>query len=213
MDRQQVIKILEILESLYPQAKTALLYENPFQLLIATILSAQATDKQVNRITGPLFKRYPTPEDFLRLSEEELAQEIRGCGLFKVKSRYILKTCQLLIEKFHGEVPARRRDLMKFPGVGRKTANVILSVAFGQNAIAVDTHVSRLARRLGWTREKRADKIEEDLMAILPEKSWSKAHHWLIYHGRSVCLARRPDCRECQLSTICPTAEERMSVT
>lgn len=211
MDKKTLHAMLDILDSLYPETKTALQYSNAFQLLIATILSAQSTDKQVNKITGPLFKKYKTPEDFLNLSEDQLSQEIKGCGLYRVKSRYILKTCQLLLERFGGEVPKTREELMLFPGVGRKTANVITSVFFGKPAIAVDTHVSRLARRLGWAESESVKRIEEELMEILPEEIWSKAHHWLIYHGRKVCLARRPKCPNCQLSSLCPTGKEEVS--
>lgn len=196
--------VIERLESLYPDARTALHYENPFQLLIATILSAQATDKQVNRITRTLFASYSSPEDFLTKTPGELAQEIRGCGLYQVKSRYILESSRLLLERYSGQLPETREELMTFPGVGRKTANVILSVAFHKPAIAVDTHVFRLARRLGFSRAKTVEEVEEDLMQWVPKEKWSSFHHWLIYHGRQVCRARKPSCDSCPISHLCP---------
>lgn len=209
MQTERISAILDILASLYPQARTALHYKSPFQLLIATILSAQATDKQVNRITWSLFNKYPTPEDFLTLSVDALSQEIKGCGLYRVKSRYILETCRLLLGQYRGKLPETRKELMAFPGVGRKTANVILSVVFQKPAIAVDTHVFRLARRLGFSAATSVKQVEEDLMQIVAKERWSSLHHWLIYHGRKVCLARKPACELCPLSHLCPTGLAR----
>ncbi len=184
------------------------MYDNPFQLLVATILSAQATDKQVNRITAPLFQECKGAEDLLQLGQEQLEQRIKGCGLFRSKTKYLLKTCNLLLEEYQGQVPESREELMKLPGVGRKTANVILSTAFGQQALAVDTHVFRVANRLGLASSDQVLETEKELMEVIPAHQWSQAHHWLIYHGREICKARNPDCDHCQLADLCHFREE-----
>lgn len=200
--------ILAILEKHYQGAATALEYRNPFELLIATILSAQSTDTQVNRITRALFAKYPSPRQLAALSEEELAAEIKGSGLFRNKARHILATVKMLLEQYGGEVPQNREDLMKFPGAGRKTANVVLANAFGIPALGVDTHVFRVANRLGLSVGKNPLEVEEQLMAVLPREKWAAAHHWLIWHGRKICRARQPLCEQCPLAELCPEGKK-----
>ncbi|HEX6988212.1 MAG TPA: endonuclease III [Bacillota bacterium] len=201
----EVRELLEALERLYPNPRTALVHRNPFELLVATMLSAQSTDEMVNRITPALFARCPTPEAFLDLTVEELESMIRTIGLFRTKARNILATCRRLVEDHGGQVPRSREALMSLPGVGRKTANVVLSNAFGQPAIAVDTHVFRVARRIGLASGKTPHQVEEQLMARLPEERWTDAHHWLILHGRRICHARRPRCEDCPIRHLCRT--------
>ncbi len=196
-------KILEILHSLYPDAHCELNFSTPFQLLIATILSAQTTDIKVNEVTRTLFAKYPTAHDYLTLSQEELEAEIRTIGLYKSKSKHILATCHILVEKYNGEVPKTREELEALPGVGRKTANVVLSNAFGIPAIAVDTHVFRVGNRLRLAKSDHVLETEEQLMKRIPKKLWSDAHHWLIWHGRRVCHARSPKCTNCELLPYC----------
>lgn len=201
--RARVRRILEMLAGMYPDAGCALIYRNPFELLIAAMLSAQSTDKMVNRITTRLFALYPGPADFARLTEEELAREIRGVGLFRSKARNIIATCRILMHDHSGEVPRTRLALERLPGVGRKTANVVLSNAFGEPAIAVDTHVFRVANRLGLANARDPMNTERQLMRRTPRKLWSQAHHWLIHHGRLVCRARNPLCQACALAPLC----------
>jgi endonuclease-3 len=178
-------------------------FNNAFELLVAVILSAQCTDKQVNKCTRALFEKYSKPEDFAVLPEEELFSYIRGCGLYQTKGRNIIKTAKLLAEQYEGRVPEEREELMKLPGVGRKTANVVLSNAFGKNAIAVDTHVFRVANRIGLAKAADVLNTELQLMENIPEEKWSAAHHWLIWHGRLVCSARNPKCELCTLKDVC----------
>lgn len=204
-------EILSRLSETYPDAKCALEHESPFQLLIATILSAQCTDKRVNIITARLFPKCPTPAHFVALTQAELEQEIRDCGLFRDKARNIRETCRLLLERHGGEVPDRMEDLVKLPGVGRKTANVVLSNAFGVPAIAVDTHVFRVANRLGLATADDVLETEKQLMARIPREQWSQAHHWLIHHGRSLCHARGPRCAECPLLALCPAGKQEVA--
>ena len=196
-------KIISRLKDAYPNAKTNLMHKNPFELLIATILSAQSTDRQVNQITKGLFQKYSTPFDFLALQPEELEVEIKGCGLFRNKSKNIIAACRILLEKHGGEVPEHFEDLVSLPGVGRKTANVVLSSGFGKNTIAVDTHVFRVANRLGLADSRTPLGTEKDLQKVIPENMWSLAHHWLIFHGREVCSARNPRCGTCFLNDLC----------
>lgn len=196
-------KILEILHSLYPDAHCELNFTTPFQLLIATILSAQCTDIKVNQVTETLFTKYPTVYDYLDLSQEQLENEIRSIGLYKSKSKNILATCHILVSKYSGEVPQTREELESLPGVGRKTANVVLSNAFGIPAIAVDTHVFRVSNRLRLAKSEQVLDTEEQLMKRIPKKLWSDAHHWLIWHGRRVCQARSPKCSICELLPYC----------
>lgn len=201
--RVQTKKILETLERMYPEAKCELHFRTPFELLIATILSAQCTDKRVNEVTARLFAKYNTPEDFLPLTEEQLQEEIRGLGLYKNKSRNILATCRILYEKYDGKVPKDRKALEALPGVGRKTANVVLSNAFGIPALAVDTHVQRVSNRLALADSENPLETERQLMRKIPRSQWSKAHHWLIWHGRRICVARKPRCLDCDLLPYC----------
>ncbi|MDI3481729.1 MAG: endonuclease [Tepidanaerobacteraceae bacterium] len=204
LEKQRLLRLIEALGGLYPNASTALRYENPFQLLVATILSAQCTDKRVNTVTERLFKKYKTPEDFACADMLELQEDIKECGLFRSKSKSIIEASRKIVEKYGGKVPADFDKLVKLPGVGRKTANVILANAFGIPAFAVDTHVFRLARRMGFSDKKDVLGVEKDLMEKIPKQLWIKAHHWLIYHGREVCRAKKPACGKCPLNELCP---------
>jgi len=208
LSASEVQELLEIFERLEPHPRTELVHRNPFELLIATILSAQSTDEMVNRVTPALFERCPTPEAFLELSVEELEAMIRTIGLYRSKARNILATCRRLVEDHDGQVPRSREALMELPGVGRKTANVVVSNAFGQPAIAVDTHVFRVANRIGLACGRTPDQVEAQLMARIPESRWTDAHHWLILHGRRVCHARRPRCGECPVRHLCRTGRD-----
>lgn len=201
-------EILNILEQQYKGTTTALEYKNKFELLIATILSAQTTDMQVNKITKKLFAKYPTPQEIFNLTAEELAEEIKGCGLYCNKAKNILAAVRILLEKYNGEVPANREALMSLPGVGRKTANVMLANAFGIPALGVDTHVFRVANRLGLVNAKTPYDVEEQLVAQIPREKWGEAHHWLIWHGRRICRAQKPLCNECPLKELCPSKLE-----
>lgn len=200
-------KQLEILEETYRGAKPELHFSNPFELLIAVILSAQCTDKRVNITTARLFKKAATPAAIVALGISGLEEEIKDCGLFRNKAKNIMATCHTLVEEFGGEVPSDYDTLLKLPGVGRKTANVVTSVAFGRPAIAVDTHVFRIANRLKLAVGETPLAVEKGLMKVIPREKWSAAHHWLIYHGRRVCKANRPLCGECPLADVCPSRE------
>lgn len=204
-----VSDILATLAETYPDARCALEHENPFELLIATMLSAQCTDKRVNIITRRLFPRYPGPEHFVAVTQEQLEDDIRDCGLFREKAKNIRETCRLLLAEHGGAVPDLMEDLVRLPGVGRKTANVVLSNAFGVPAIAVDTHVFRVAHRLGLAGGKTPEQVEGQLMERLPRDLWSQAHHWLIHHGRHICHARNPQCHECPLAPHCAFVRSR----
>ncbi len=199
-------EILQILAATYPTAQTALNHDSPFQLLIATILSAQCTDERINIITRKLFSACPTVLEMDQLSISDLEDYIRSAGLWQTKAKNIKATCHKLIYTFEGSVPKTREELMLLPGVGRKTANVILANAFGIPAIAVDTHVHRVSNRLGLATAKKPEQTEIILMQHIPEQLWAKAHHWLIYHGRKICKARRPLCNNCPLNKLCPSA-------
>lgn len=199
----QVDEVLDILTELYPQAACALEHRNAFELLIATILSAQCTDVRVNIITRRLFAVAASPEEMLALGEEEVKALIHGCGLHNNKAANIIATCQVLLEQHGGQVPDNREDLEALPGVGRKTANVLLSNAFNIPAIAVDTHVFRVANRIGLSQAPNPRKTEEQLMAAIPQQRWSHAHHLLIFHGRNLCKARKPQCEQCPLAPRC----------
>lgn len=198
-----VKKILDELSSLYPDAQPALHFESPYELLVAVILSAQCTDERVNKVTAVLFKNYDTPEKMLTLSQSELEKYIFSCGFYHNKSAHILSASRDIIEKFGGEVPDSLERLRTLAGVGRKTANVVYAVAFGGNAIAVDTHVFRVSNRLGIAEGKTPEKVEDGLREAIPEELWSKAHHYLIYHGRRVCHSQKPDCINCTLKDYC----------
>ena len=196
---------LEILEKVYGDTEPALIFKNPFELLIAVILSAQCTDKRVNITTARLFSKAPTADAIAAMGQEALENEIRDCGLFRNKAKNIMATCRILAEEYGGEVPKDFDVLVKLPGVGRKTANVVTSIAFGRPAIAVDTHVFRVANRLKLATGKTPLQVEEGLMKAIPENKWSSAHHWLIWHGRMVCKAKNPLCNECPLAELCPS--------
>jgi len=187
----------------YPDAGTSLVFDTPFELLVAAILSAQCTDKQVNRITGRLFRKYNQPQDFARLTPEELEKEIKSCGLYRNKSRFIIESAKEIIKSHGGRVPMTRSELEALPGVGRKTAGVIIGVAYGGSALPVDTHVFRVARRLGLSAAREPAKVEEDLAACVPPEKRMPFHHRLIFHGREICLARKPACHKCCLKDYC----------
>jgi endonuclease-3 len=201
----RVRDILAVLRRTYPDAHCELNYTNPLELLIATILSAQCTDKQVNLVTADLFRKYRTAADFANASPHELEAAIRRIGFFRNKARNLRACCQKLLERHAGEVPRTMAELTALDGVGRKTANVVLGNAFGINVgVVVDTHVARLAQRLGLTRETAPEKIEADLMRLVPQQDWTLFSHWLIWHGRRRCAARKPDCAACELAALCP---------
>ena len=196
-------KIVSVLQELYPEAKCELNYRTPYELLIATMLSAQSTDKRVNIITKDLFASYNTPDKMVPLSEGELIELIRTIGFYNNKAKNILMTSHILLEKYGGEVPKTREELVKLPGVGRKTANVVISNAFGIPAFAVDTHVGRVTNRLGLTKSKNPNQIEIDVTSQLPKKLYTQAHHLFIFHGRKCCKAIRPLCDSCPLTVNC----------
>ncbi len=197
--------MLQLLEENYGGMETALQYNTPFELLIAVILSAQCTDTRVNVITGRMFPQYNTPEKILTLETEGLEEQIRDCGLFRSKAKNILLTCKMLVDEFASQVPGDMEALLRLPGVGRKTANVILSHLFNIPAIAVDTHVFRVANRLKLAVGDTPREVEDKLMRVIPRGKWSEAHHWLIWHGRKVCKARKPLCMVCPLKERCPS--------
>lgn len=203
LDKKQIDEVINILLETFPDAKAELDFTTPFELLVATILSAQCTDVRVNKITGELFKKYNKPEDFIGLSEAQLGKMIYSCGFYKNKSKSILETSKILIEEYNGEVPKDIEILMKLPGVGRKTANVVASNAYGVPAIAVDTHVFRVSNRIGIAESKNVLDTEKDLMENIPRDMWTKAHHLLIFQGRRICKSRTPLCEECPLTDYC----------
>lgn len=207
MDKRQ--EILCELAALYPDARPALKYRNPYELLVAVILSAQCTDERVNKVTEALFKEYSTPAAMLKLTQEELEQYIYSCGFYRNKAAHILSASRDIVEKFGGEVPNDFDKLRTLAGVGQKTANVVWSVAFGGDAIAVDTHVFRVSNRLGLACADTPIKVENQLKQAIPQEDWSKAHHWLIYHGRRVCHSQRPDCANCTLKDYCKHYNEK----
>jgi endonuclease III len=205
--------IIRRLKRAYPDAKTALNYSNPFELLIATILSAQSTDVRVNIVTADLFRKYKKPEDYLKVSARELEKDIHSTGFFRNKTKSIQGTAKLLTEQYGGEVPHTMDELLELPGVARKTANVVLGNAFGIKAgVVVDTHVTRLSHRLALSEEKTAEKIEQDLIPIVPKKDWVIFPHLMIYHGRKICKARNPLCAECTIEKLCPSSSLKTGV-
>lgn len=196
-------EILQELAALYPDARPALIYSTPYELLIAVILSAQCTDERVNKVTAKLFEKHNTPRTMLELTQEELEKYIYSCGFYHNKAAHILSASRDIVEKFGGEVPSSHAQLKSLAGVGQKTANVVYSVAFGGDAIAVDTHVFRVSNRLGLAHADTPEKTEEQLKEAIPQCDWSKAHHWLIFHGRRVCHSQKPDCANCTLKDMC----------
>ncbi len=206
-DKKRVIEILRILYKNYPEAKTALKCSNAFELLIATILSAQCTDKQVNKVMKNLVKKYPSPYEYAYVNPIDLEEDIRTTGFFRNKAKNIIACCKKLIEDFEGKVPDNMEDLVSLPGVGRKTASVVLGNYFNIPSIAVDTHVNRVSRRLGLTSEEKVEKIELDLMKIIPKDEWIFFSNALILHGRNVCKSKKPDCLNCDLNEHCSSRD------
>ena len=203
MNAKDAQQSLRILSELYTDARPALHYATAYELLIAVILSAQCTDERVNKVTAELFKEHNTPETMLLLSQEQLEKYIFSCGLYKSKAAHILSATKDIVERFGGQVPESFADLKSLAGVGQKTANVVSAVWFDKDAIAVDTHVFRVSNRLGLADANTPLKTEEQLKKVIPQKDWSKAHHWLIYHGRRVCHSQKPDCGNCALREYC----------
>jgi endonuclease-3 len=204
---EQVRAITAELRRLYPDARCSLDFTNPLELLIATQLSAQCTDERVNIVTADLFQKYTGVEDFATVSQEELEQDIRSTGFYRNKAKNIRAAAQRIITNYGGEVPSTMVDLLTLPGVARKTANVVLGNAFGiSEGFVVDTHIGRLARRFGWTTHEDPVKVEQDLMRLIPQQDWLDLSHLMIYHGRAICLARKPLCEQCTLAKLCPSA-------
>lgn len=204
--KKRVESILSRLKQTYPEAHCELFFRNPLELLIATILSAQCSDRQVNVVTPALFAKYPSPEAYASVPVEELAHDIRSIGLYRSKAKNIQACCRQLVERFRSEVPKTMAELIELEGVGRKTANVVLGNAFGiSEGIVVDTHVARLSQRLGLSKQTAAEKIETDLQRLVPPPDWSLVSHLLIWHGRRRCDARKPDCANCEIRQLCPS--------
>jgi endonuclease-3 len=202
-------QIITKLKIAYPISKTALNFETPLQILVATILSAQCTDEQVNKVTPVLFRKYKTASDFAQADPSMLEEEIRSTGFFRNKTKSIIFASKKIVEEFEGKVPDRMEDLITLQGVARKTANIVLSSGFNKaEGIAVDTHVKRLAQRLGLSKEKNPDKIEKDLLKLVPQKDWIDFNYMLVTHGRNICQARKPNCPHCVLISLCPSAQE-----
>jgi endonuclease III len=203
--KQQSANVIKLLKKLYPDAHCALIHENAFQLLIATILSAQCTDDRVNIVTATLFRKFPTPKSLADAEIEDITQEIKSINFFNNKAKSLKAMSQKLVENFGGEVPKTMEQLLTLNGVARKTANVVLGNAFGiASGVVVDTHVSRLSQRFGLTEETTPEKIEKNLAELVPKKDWVMFPHWMIFHGRQVCKARNPNCEKCKLAEICP---------
>lgn len=204
---EQIRLITQELRRLYPDAKGTLDFSNALELLIATQLAAQSTDERVNMVTPTLFRKYRTAEDYAKVSQEELEQDIHSTGFYRNKAKNVREAAQRLVTAYNGEVPHTMVDLLTLPGVGRKTANVVLGNAFGiVEGFIVDTHVGRLARRFGWTTNEDPVKVEQDLMRLVPQKDWLHLSHMMILHGRAICLARKPLCEQCALAKLCPSA-------
>ncbi|MFO7862298.1 MAG: endonuclease III [Desulfosalsimonas sp.] len=207
--KNRIREIRQILRAQYPDVKTQLKHNNAFELLVATILSAQCTDRQVNAVVGPLFEKFKTPNDFAEADLKEIQALIRPTGFYKNKAKHIQNCARDLAERFNGRVPGNLEDLVSLPGVGRKTANVVLGAAFGIPGMVVDTHVARISRRLDMTRNKDPEKIEADLMAVIPKKEWNAFSLNLIFFGRQICKARKPECENCFLANLCYSTDKR----
>jgi endonuclease-3 len=206
--RERVAQLVDVWPQVYPDAHTELDFRNPLQLLVATILSAQCTDKRVNMVTPALFKKYRTAKDYANAPQAELEKAIRSTGFYRNKTKSIRAAMRAIAEKHGGKIPDTMEQLRALPGVGRKTANVVLGNAFGKNeGIVVDTHVGRLSQRLGLTKHKDPEKIERDLMKLVPREHWTDWSHWLIWHGRRRCYARKPDCSRCEVFRLCPSGK------
>ena len=201
---ERAVKILDILEKEYPDARVTLDFKDPLQLLIATILAAQCTDERVNLVTKDLFKKYRQAADFAAADLRTLEEQIRPTGFYHNKAKSIIASCQKIVHQFNAQVPRTLEELTSLPGVGRKTANIILGNAYGQPAIAVDTHVKRVTHRLGWAKPDDPDKIEFELMEVIPRERWTLACHQLVFHGRNVCTAKNPQCPTCPVNNLCP---------
>ncbi len=199
-----VTKVLDIFQKQYPDAQVTLDFQNPLQLLVATILAAQSTDQRVTLVTKDLFKKYRTAGDFAKADLHRFEEEIRSTGFYHNKAKNVIACCREIVNRFHGKVPPNLEELVGLPGVGRKTANVVLGNAFGQEAIAVDTHVKRVTHRLGWAESDNPDKIEFELMEVIPGNRWTRACHELVFHGRSICVAPKPKCSVCPVDAYCP---------
>jgi endonuclease-3 len=208
-NRQRAREVFRRLQEAYPDAHCTLDYHSPLQLLIMTILAAQCTDTRVNIVCKTLFKKYPTARSFLEVPIEELEEDIRTTGFFRQKARSIVNTCRILVEQYGGKVPGSMEELTQLPGVGRKTANVLLGECFGHQGVIVDTHCTRLANRLGFTRQQDAAKIEQDLMKVWPPEHWTMFSHYMVFHGRAVCTARAPRCSQCVVIDLCPFPASR----
>jgi endonuclease-3 len=205
--KTRALKIIELLEKEHPDAKVALHHSNPLELLVATILSAQSTDETINKVTKTLFKKYTKPEDYANADLKELEQDIRSTGFYHNKAKNLQNSAKMLVEKYNSKVPKTMEELVKLPGVARKTANIVLTNAYGVVAgVAVDTHVRRLAQRLALSENDDPNKIEQDLMSIVPKDKWMRITDLLIFHGRRVCTAKKPNCTGCVLNKICPSA-------
>lgn len=209
--QERASTVLSRLKRAHPKPSTALYHSTPLELLVATIMSAQCTDERVNIVTKDLFKTYRTAKDYARADQAVFEQSIRSTGFYRAKAKSIINCCKMLLEKYGGNVPDSMEELVKLPGVGRKTANVVLANVFGKpEGIVVDTHVKRLAERLGFTTQTDPEKIERELMEIVPKKEWILFPHLLIWHGRNICQARKPKCPECVINNFCPSAEKFM---
>lgn len=201
--KERAAMIISLLEQSYPKAGTMLDFSNEFECLVAVILSAQSTDQQVNKVTAQLFRNYNKPEHFVQMERQALEKHIKGVGLYKNKARHIQAMSQILLDEYDGRVPDDFNELLRLPGVGRKTANVMMSVAFNKPGLGVDTHVQRVANRTGLVASKRPDHTEQALKRMIPSTQWSQAHHLFIFHGRQVCKARKPDCDACVIKAVC----------
>lgn len=207
-DKKYINELMARLSKAYPHARTELHYSKPVEILIATILSAQCTDERVNKVTSGLFRKYKNIEDYFNVLQEELEKDIKSTGFFRNKAKSIRGATRMIVEKFNGEVPETMEELLMLPGVARKTANVVLGNAFNiAVGIVTDTHVLRLSERLGLSSEKNPEKVERDLMSLISKDKWIDFSHWLVFHGRYVCKARKPDCQGCFLNDICPSAQ------
>ena len=206
--RERANQIYEILQEEYPDAHCALVHQNPYELTVATILSAQCTDERVNKVTPVLFEAYPTPEDLAGARQEDVEEIIHSTGFYRNKARNLIGMAEAVVEEHGGEIPRSMKALAALPGIGRKTANVVLGNAFGiDEGVVVDTHVKRISKRLGFTRHTDPKKVERDLMALFPRERWTMLAHLLIFHGRRICKARKPLCPECPVAHLCPSAE------
>ena len=208
MNKETKKRILDKLEEMYPEAKAELVFSNPYEMLVATMLSAQCTDKQVNKVTPALFERWPDANAMAEARVEELFPMVKSCG-FKSKAGNIIAACRIIKEQHGGQVPDTMEALTALPGVGRKTANVVMFNAFGIPAFAVDTHVFRVSNRLGLCKADTVEETERQMTKLIPKENWGRAHHWLIWHGRKLCKAQRPLCEECELSELCKYRSER----